>query len=137
MYEKMKNETITEDNIVFDDKHYRYINHDEGIVTVGFGTKGGLIKYKDIIRFDFRTMITMRFRYEKIIAHSESLRAEKEKAGNRKIIDCPYCDNWIEINLDEPRNKIPTFPLHSWVEENISIHQCEECGSPLALNWEK
>ncbi len=60
----LKSKTIIDDNIRFDGKFYRYVNHDAKLLTTGFRTKNGLLRNKDIIRFDDRAVLSMRNRYE-------------------------------------------------------------------------
>lgn len=60
----LKNKTITDNNIMFDGKYYRYVNHDDKLLTTGFGIKDGLLRNKDIIRFDDLTIPRMRDRYD-------------------------------------------------------------------------
>jgi len=61
----LKNKTILDDNIMFDGKYYRYVNHFDSLLTIGFKLKTGLIKNKNIIRFDENTITKMRNRYNK------------------------------------------------------------------------
>ena len=61
----LKAKTITDDNIMFDGKFYRYVNHDNKLLTTGFSIKNGLLRNKDIIRFDNLAIPTMRYRYDK------------------------------------------------------------------------
>ena len=61
----LKAKTITYDNIMFDGKFYRYVNHDDKLLTTGFSIKNGLLRNKDIIRFDDLTIPVMRDRYDK------------------------------------------------------------------------
>jgi len=61
----LKAKTITDDNIMFDGKFYRYVNHDDKLLTTGFGIKNGLLRNKNIIRFDKLTIPNMRDRYDK------------------------------------------------------------------------
>ena len=60
----LKSNTIIDDNIMFDGKYYRYVNHDYKLLTTGFEIKNGLLRNKDIIRFDDLTIPRMRDRYD-------------------------------------------------------------------------
>ncbi len=66
--EDLKIKTIIDDNIMFDGKFYRYVNHDDKLLTTGFSDKNGLLKNKNIIRFDKLTIPIMRDRYDKYIS---------------------------------------------------------------------
>ncbi|QNR53954.1 hypothetical protein phiK7A1_166 [Pseudomonas phage phiK7A1] len=49
--------------IVETNSYYRYVNHTAKLATTGFLTKVGLELNKDIIRFDFGTVLLMHQRY--------------------------------------------------------------------------
>tara|TARA_R110002050_G_C8643400_1_gene489532 strand:+ start:60 stop:266 length:207 start_codon:yes stop_codon:yes gene_type:complete len=62
--DNLKSKTTIDDNIMFDGKYYRYVNHDAKLLTTGFGIKNGLLRNKDIIMFNDRTVLSMRNRYD-------------------------------------------------------------------------
>jgi hypothetical protein len=61
--EDLKKRTITDDNITLVNGYHYYINHIDKLATHGFKTKEKLIEYKDMIRFDNKTIILMQNRY--------------------------------------------------------------------------
>ena len=60
---ELKEKTLVEENIIFDGKYYRYINHSAKLLTCGFGVRNGLLRNKNIIRFDNLAINSMRNRY--------------------------------------------------------------------------
>lgn len=62
---ELKQRTLTESNITqTDDGYYRYVNHQDKLMTTGFQTKEVLLKYTGDIRFDKITIMLMQERYE-------------------------------------------------------------------------
>lgn len=59
----LKNNTIADDNMMFDGQYYRYVNHEEQLLTSGFSTKDTLVKSKNLILFNDKTILSMRNRY--------------------------------------------------------------------------
>ena len=61
--EELKQITIIDSNITLVNGYHYYVNHIDKLVTHGFKTKEKLIEYKDMIRFDNKTIILMQIRY--------------------------------------------------------------------------
>lgn len=64
--ERLKAETLKDENIVKLLGCYRYINNKRGFLTTGFRTKKGLVENKDKIRFDANTIPNLALRYKEI-----------------------------------------------------------------------
>ena len=59
------------------DGQYRYVNHEAGLLTAGFGSEEGLRRNADIIRVDEKTFQLMRERYAKELPHKQADAAPK------------------------------------------------------------
>jgi hypothetical protein len=67
MYNTIKNETIKEKNIVkTSDNYYRFVNHNNYLLTSGFKSRLSLLKYKNDLKFDNKTILKMKERYKKL-----------------------------------------------------------------------
>ena len=64
---KHKPAFLNEDNIIFYDKCFRYIDHKNKLLTTGFKTQEALISNTDMIRFDDGTVKLMQERYHKFL----------------------------------------------------------------------
>tara|TARA_R100000935_G_scaffold35662_1_gene56417 strand:- start:836 stop:1087 length:252 start_codon:yes stop_codon:yes gene_type:complete len=55
-------------------------------------------------------------------------------------IDCPNCDMWESLGIDDPRHMLNALPLIEWVEEGegaeVSIHECSECEARFNVQWD-
>ena len=60
----LKQKTLTLNNIIVcKDNYYRYVNHNDKLITLGFKTKEALIKWSGLIRFDNLSIKLMNKRY--------------------------------------------------------------------------
>ena len=59
-------------------------------------------------------------------------------------IDCPFCDNWEQLGIDDPRgilSSIPIIPKIGWKpdiegENEVSIHKCTQCENEFEVEWD-
>ena len=68
------------------------------------------------------------------------MKTEVTKIINDKVcIDCPNCDMWEEISIDESRYNLQSMPIIEWLsypkEYDISVNKCNECNEFFRLEW--
>ena len=53
-------------------------------------------------------------------------------------IQCPRCDNWENINGDEPRHHMQSFKILDWYldEPEVSHTMCLVCEKEFKLVWD-
>jgi hypothetical protein len=56
-------------------------------------------------------------------------------------IDCPNCDNWEQIGIDEPRHRLQSITLVEWMPSTsrkveVSINHCTVCNKQFSLLWD-
>jgi len=59
----------------------------------------------------------------------------------RLCIDCPECDNWEQLTIDEPRHKLQIFSIEEWYPDiegknEISRMKCSLCENEFNLEWD-
>jgi len=73
---------------------------------------------------------------------TENLKRIKiEKEGQDVFIDCPYCNNWETMGIDEQRKNFHTFPIIKWCGNTLngnelSLHRCTECNKEFEVEWD-
>ena len=66
----------------------------------------------------------------------------KIKSNDKDIhLDCPYCDNWEELSVNDPRHMLNNIPILAWKgdvdgENEISMHQCTQCDKTFEVEWD-
>ena len=66
----------------------------------------------------------------------------KIKSDSRNIhLDCPCCDNWEQLGVDDPRKMLNAIPIIEWypdvIDRNeISIHKCTQCKTGFEVEWD-
>lgn len=57
-------------------------------------------------------------------------------------INCPSCDNWEVINIDQPRHKLHSFYVCAWeynkdsTSPEVSLVACHGCKTDFRLIWD-
>lgn len=56
-------------------------------------------------------------------------------------IECPYCDNWEQLGIDDPRHRLHTVPIIEWYEDEkgkneVSLHECIQCKNKFEVEWD-
>lgn len=90
IYIDLKTNTIIPSNIVkTKDSYYRYVNHDNKLLTTGFKTEKALLKYSNDIRFDSKTVSLMKDRYNNEFRGKNKVKEEKgiKLSSNYSIIN--------------------------------------------------
>ncbi len=61
----------------------------------------------------------------------------KIKSNNKDVsIECPSCDNWEEISIDQSRKDFQSIPIIDWKPKEISINKCCECKTEFEVEWD-
>jgi len=65
----------------------------------------------------------------------------KIQSDNENIhLDCPHCDMWEQLGVDDPRKRLNVIPIISWFADiedrnEISVHKCTQCKSEFEVEW--
>ena len=56
-------------------------------------------------------------------------------------IDCPHCDMWEQLGVDDPRKRLNVLPIIEWVGQpdgynELSVNKCMECKSHFYVVWD-
>lgn len=56
------------------------------------------------------------------------------------MIDCPYCDNWESMGIDDPRKNFNEFEF-DWIgnsdrRNELSLTTCTSCNNEFLLEWD-
>lgn len=54
-------------------------------------------------------------------------------------IDCPYCDMWEQLGVDDPRKRLNVLPIIKWLpdaEHEESVHECTQCKNQFIVVWD-
>ena len=56
------------------------------------------------------------------------------------IINCPNCDNWESLGIDDPRKRLHVIPIVEWLplaanDNEISLNECTECKEKFKVEW--
>ena len=56
-------------------------------------------------------------------------------------LECPNCEMWEQLSVDEPRNRLNALPIIEWVptsaEDNeVSINECVGCRNKFEVEWD-
>ena len=64
----------------------------------------------------------------------------KVATGENDIyVECPHCDNWESMGIDDPRENLDALPIIGWYEEeefDISMHECTSCQELFEVEWD-
>jgi len=66
----------------------------------------------------------------------------KIEANDRDIhIDCPCCDMWEQLGIDDSRHMLNMLPIIKWKEDvpdrnELSIHKCNQCSNEFEVEWD-
>jgi len=66
----------------------------------------------------------------------------KVQSDNDSIhIDCPNCDMWEQLGVDDPRKRLNVLPIIKWEEDKpnqneVSEHKCSECSTVFKVEWD-
>ena len=64
------------------------------------------------------------------------------ESNNRDIhLDCPNCDMWEQLSVDEPRKRLNVLPIVEWqttsAEDNeVSVNECLDCKTKFEVEWD-
>jgi hypothetical protein len=64
------------------------------------------------------------------------------ESNNKDIyLECPNCDMWEELGVDDPRKRFNALPIIEWLtmpsEENeVSINECIDCKTKFEVEWD-
>lgn len=51
-------------------------------------------------------------------------------------VDCPHCDYWEELGIDDARHNLSTLPILRWFDERVSINLCTNCREIFKVLWD-
>ena len=56
-------------------------------------------------------------------------------------LDCPNCEMWEQLGVDDPRKSLNVLPIIEWLtmpsEENeVSINECVDCKTKFEVEWD-
>jgi hypothetical protein len=56
-------------------------------------------------------------------------------------LDCPHCDMWEQLGINDPRKKLNVMPITEWLpdvegENEKSIHKCKGCNNTFEVEWD-
>ena len=64
----------------------------------------------------------------------------KIEANDKDIhIDCPCCDMWEQLGIDDPRHMLNVLPIIEWKEDEekeLSVHKCTQCSNEFQVEWD-
>jgi uncharacterized C2H2 Zn-finger protein len=70
------------------------------------------------------------------------MKTTKIESDGRDIhLDCPHCDMWEQLGIDDPRKRLSALPIIEW-KENVkgenekSIHKCTQCENSFETEWD-
>ena len=68
-------------------------------------------------------------------------RIKIESDNNNIHIDCPNCDMWEQLGIDDPRKMLNAFPIIEWYpdvinENETSVHKCTDCKTKFEVEWD-
>lgn len=57
------------------------------------------------------------------------------------LLDCPFCDNWESLGIDDPRKRLNSLPIIEWLpdkkgQNEISTHECTLCSGRFEVEWD-
>ena len=64
------------------------------------------------------------------------------ESDNRDIqLECPNCDMWEALGVDDPRKMLNALPIIDWLtmpaESNeVSVHECSDCETKFEVEWD-
>ena len=64
------------------------------------------------------------------------------ESDNRDIqVECPNCDMWEQLGVDDPRKMLNALPIIDWLtmpaESNeVSVNECSECETKFEVEWD-
>ena len=64
------------------------------------------------------------------------------ESDNRDIqLECPNCDMWEQLGVDDPRKMLNALPIIDWLtmpaESNeLSVHECSDCETKFEVEWD-
>ena len=56
-------------------------------------------------------------------------------------VNCPNCDNWEALGIDDPRKRLNSLPIIKWFPDSEdtnekSIHKCTDCNNEFQVEWD-
>ena len=56
-------------------------------------------------------------------------------------VNCPNCDNWEALGIDDPRKRLNSLPIIKWFPDSEdtnekSIHKCTDCDNEFQVEWD-
>jgi len=56
-------------------------------------------------------------------------------------IDCPSCDMWEQLGVDDPRKRLNALPITEWEADEpnkneVSHHKCLGCNTKFKVEWD-
>jgi len=70
------------------------------------------------------------------------MKRTKVQSNDKDIhIDCPHCDNWEQLGVDEARHHLNTMPILKWYpdkkgQNEVSLHECTQCKKKFEVEWD-
>lgn len=69
-------------------------------------------------------------------------RVKLESDEDNIHIDCPNCDNWEQLGVDDPRKRLNALPITQWLTDDevtgneVSAHECIICKTVFEVEWD-
>ena len=73
---------------------------------------------------------------------SSNLKQIKIESDDSTIhIECPHCDTWEQLGIDDPRHRLSSLPITKWLDDTergneISRHECTQCKNEFEVEWD-
>lgn len=69
------------------------------------------------------------------------VRVKVESDDSNIHIDCPHCDMWEQLGVDDPRHRLNALPITKWHpdednENEVSEHECTQCKKTFEVEWD-
>lgn len=64
-----------------------------------------------------------------------SVKGDYDEEDGQTLIDCPNCENWECASDCTPRNKVDSFGIISWKEEELCVMECRSCKKDFHFIW--
>lgn len=69
------------------------------------------------------------------------IRNKIEVAAQDIIVECPKCDMWEALGVDDPRKMLNALPIIDWLtmpfdDIEVSVHECSDCETKFEVEWD-
>ena len=64
------------------------------------------------------------------------------ESDNRDIqLECPNCDMWEQLGVDDPRKMLNALPIIDWLTTpaetlEVSVNECTGCKTKFEVEWD-